>query len=33
MSKINDKPKNKTDEVCMNHDICYSIGENKNICD
>ena len=31
--KINDKPKNKTDELCMNHDICYSIGKNKNICD
>ena len=31
--KINDQPKNKTDEVCMNHDICYSIGKNKNICD
>ena len=31
--KINDKPKNKTDEVCMNHDVCYSIGKNKNICD
>ena len=28
-----DKPKNKTDEVCMNHDICCSIGKNKNICD
>ena len=28
-----DKPKNKTDQVCMNHDICYSIGKNKNICD
>ena len=33
MYKIYDKPKNKTDEVCMNHDICYSIGKNKNICD
>ena len=31
--KIYDKPKNKTDEVCMNHDICYSIGKNKNDCD
>ena len=31
--KIHDKPKNKTDEVCMNHDICYSIGKNKNDCD
>ena len=33
MYKVYDKPKNKTDEVCMNHDICYSIGKNKNICD
>ena len=33
MYKVHDKPKNKTDEVCMNHDICYSIGKNKNICD
>ena len=31
--KIHDKPKNKTDEICMKHDICYSIGKNKNICD
>ena len=31
--KIRDKPKNKTDEICMKHDICYSIGKNKNICD
>ena len=31
--KIYDKPKNKTDEICMKHDICYSIGKNKNICD
>ena len=31
--KIYDKPKNKTDEVCMNHDICYSIRKNKNDCD
>ena len=31
--KIHDKAKNKTDEVCMNHDICYSIGKNKNDCD
>ena len=31
--KIYDKPKNKTDEACMNHDICYSIGKNKNDCD
>ena len=31
--KIYDKPKNKTDEVCMYHDICYSIGKNKNDCD
>ena len=31
--KVYDKPKNKTDEVCMNHDICYSIGKNKNDCD
>ena len=31
--KIYDKPKNKTDEVCMNHDICYSIEKNKNDCD
>ena len=31
--KIHDKPKNKTDEICMNHDICYSIGKNKNDCD
>ena len=31
--KIYDKPKNKTDKVCMNHDICYSIGKNKTDCD
>ena len=31
--KIHDKPKNKTDETCLKHDICYSIGKNKNICD
>ena len=31
--KIYDKPKNKTDEICMKHDICYSIGKNKNDCD
>ena len=31
--KIYDKPENKTDEICMNHDICYSIGKNKNIGD
>ena len=31
--KVYDKPKNKTDSVCMNHDICYSIGKNKNDCD
>ena len=31
--KINEKPKNKTDEICMKHDICYSIGKNKNDCD
>ena len=31
--KVHDKPKNKTDEVCMKHDICYSIGKNKNDCD
>ena len=31
--KIHDKPKNKTDEICMKHDICYSIGKNKNNCD
>ena len=31
--KIHDKPKNKTDSICMNHDICYSIGKNKNDCD
>ena len=31
--KIHDKPKNKTDEICMKHDICYSIGKNKNDCD
>ena len=31
--KIYDKPKNKTDQVCMNHDICYSTGKNKNDCD
>ena len=31
--KIHEKPKNKTDEICMNHDICYSIGKNKNDCD
>ena len=31
--KIYDKPKNKTDSICMNHDICYSIGKNKNDCD
>ena len=31
--KIYDKPKNKTDEICMKHYICYSIGKNKNICD
>ena len=28
--KIHDKPKNKTDEICMKHDICYSIEKNKN---
>ena len=28
-----DKAKNKTDSICMNHDICYSIGKNKNDCD
>ena len=31
--KIHEKPKNKTDGICMKHDICYSIGKNKNICD
>ena len=31
--KIHEKPKNKTDEICMKHDICYSIGKNKNKCD
>ena len=31
--KIHEKPKNKTDEICMKHDICYSIGKNKNTCD
>ena len=31
--KIRDKPKNKTDEICMKHAICYSIGKNKNDCD
>ena len=31
--KVYDKPKNKTDSICMNHDICYSIGKNKNDCD
>ena len=31
--EIHDKPKNKTDSICMNHDICYSIGKNKNDCD
>ena len=31
--KIHEKPKNKTDEICMNHDICYSIKKNKNNCD
>ena len=31
--KIHEKPKNKTDEICMKHDICYSIGKNKNNCD
>ena len=27
--KVNDKAKNKTDEVCMMHDICYSIEKNR----
>ena len=32
--KIYEKPKNKTDEICMKHDICYSIGKKKkNNCD
>ena len=31
--KIHEQPKNKTDEICMKHDICYSIGKNKNDCD
>ena len=31
--KIHEQPKNKTDEICMKHDICYSIGKNKNKCD
>ena len=31
--KIHEKPKNKTDEICMKHDICYSIEKNKNNCD
>ena len=31
--KIHEKPKNKTDEICMKHDICYSIKKNKNNCD
>ena len=31
--KIHEKPKNKTDEIAMHHDICYSIGKNKNDCD
>ena len=31
--KIHELPKNKTDEICMNHDICYSIKKNKNECD
>ena len=30
--KIHEKPKNKTDEICMKHDICYSIEKNKNDC-
>ena len=31
--KIHEKPKNKTDKICMLHDICYSIKKNKNDCD
>ena len=31
--RIHEKPKNKTDKICMKHDICYSIGKNKNDCD
>ena len=31
--KVIDKPKNKTDDICMTHDVCYSIGKNKNECD
>ena len=31
--KIHEKPKNKTDEIAMYHDVCYSIGKNKNTCD
>ena len=31
--KIHEKPKNKTDEIAMHHDICYLIGKNKNTCD
>ena len=33
MYKIREKPKNKTDEIAMYHDICYSIGKNRNTCD
>ena len=27
--KTHDSHKNKTDEICMKHDICYSIGKIK----
>ena len=27
--KIHEKPKNRTDEIAMHHDICYSIGKIK----
>ena len=28
-----DKPKNVLDKIASRHDICYSIGKNKNNCD
>ena len=34
IDKINVKPKNKLDEIAMNHDICYTVNpQNKGDCD
>ena len=31
--KYHDKPKNILDKIASRHDICYSVGKNKNECD